>query len=133
MTKVVVDASVLIAVVTNESTKARLVQLTQGADLIAPHSIHWEIGNALSAMLKRDRIKFTEALQIVAAYQDIPIRFVDVELAETLTLADRLSMYAYDAYLIRCAIKYKAPLLSLDRGLLHAAQSVKVRILEVKR
>ena len=53
MTKVVVDASVLIAVASNEPIKADLVQLTQNVDLIAPSSVHWEIGNAFSAMLKR--------------------------------------------------------------------------------
>ena len=131
MANVVVDASVLIAVITNESTKERLVQLTQDVDLIAPHSIHWEIGNAFSAMLKRNRVKVAEAIQAIAAYQKIPIRFVSVELEETIKLADRLNIYAYDAYLIRCAIKFRSPLLSLDKGLLHAAELVKVQTLEV--
>lgn len=131
MANVVVDASVLIAVITNEPTKERLVQLTQDMGLIAPHSIHWEIGNAFSAMLKRDRIKVAEAIQALAAYQTIPVRFVSVELEETLKLVDQLNIYAYDAYLIRCAIKFRSPLLSLDKGLRHAAELVKVQTLEV--
>lgn len=131
MANVIVDASVLIAVITNESTKARLVQLTQDVDLIAPDSIHWEIGNAFSAMLKRDRVQVAEAIQAIAAYQKIPIRFVSVELEEAIKLADRLNIYAYDAYLIRCAVKFRSPLLSLDKGLLHAAELVKVETFEV--
>ncbi len=131
MANIVVDASVLIAVIINEPTKKKLVRLTQNANLIAPRSIHWEIGNAFSAMLKRNRISVENAIMAIQAYQKIPIRMVDVELEETIKLADRLNIYAYDAYLIRCAIKYKSPLLSLDKNLIHSAKSVKAQILEV--
>jgi predicted nucleic acid-binding protein len=53
---IVVDTSVIIAVISNESQKDRLIELTKGADLVAPPSVHWEIGNAFSAMLKRGRL-----------------------------------------------------------------------------
>jgi len=128
---VVVDASVLIAVVTNEAEKARLVRLTQDVDLIAPHSIHWEIGNAFSAMLKRRRITVEDAIRAIDLYQKIPVRFVDVEIEEAIRLADVLNIYAYDAYLVRCAIKYNSPLLSLDQGLVQSAKSAKAQVLEV--
>ena len=97
---IVVDTSVVIAVIANEPVKEALVELTTGADLIAPHSVHWEVGNALSAMLRRERIKIEQAIQAVQIYQQIPIRFVDVELEETLKIAAALGIYAYDAYLI---------------------------------
>ena len=128
---IVVDTSVIVAVIVNEPLKEALVRLTTGADLVAPHSVHWEIGNALSAMLKRGRITVSQAMQAVHAYQRIPIRFVDVELEETLRIADAQGIYAYDAYLIRCATKYGAPLLSLDRGLVAAAKDTGTRVLEV--
>ena len=130
MAYVVIDASALIAVVTNEPEKENLVQLTQNVDLIAPHSIHWEIGNAFSAMLKRNRIQVSDALQSIEAYLSIPIRFVDVELDEVVKLANTLNIYAYDAYLIRAAIKYKSPLLSLDQSLINSAKLVKAQIVE---
>lgn len=131
MANIVVDASVLIAVVTNEPDKEKLVLLTQNADLIAPHSIHWEIGNAFSAMLKRNRVTVEDAVQAIKSYQNIAIRFVDVELEEAVRLAGNLNIYAYDAYLIRCALKYKSPLLSLDRRLLNTARLVNAQIVEV--
>lgn len=129
---IVVDASVIIAVVANEPTKDMLIKLTSGADLIAPHSIHWEIGNAFSAMLKRDRTTIELALKALEAYRRIPLRFVDVELERSLEIADRLDIYAYDAYLIRCALRYKSPLISLDRGLVEAAKRMKTKVIEVK-
>lgn len=129
---IVVDTSVIIAVIANEPEKERLIELTQGSDLIAPHSVHWEIGNAFSAMLRRKRITGEQALRAIEVYRRIPIRFVDVELEVSLQIADRLGIYAYDAYLIQCALRYRSPLLSLDENLLSSARHMKARVLEVK-
>ena len=132
VSNIVVDTSVIIAVIANEPTKPTLIRLTKGADLIAPHSVHWEIGNAFSAMFKRGRITVAQALQAVKVYRTIPIRLVDVELEQSLRIADTLGIYAYDAYLIRCALKYKSPLLSLDQRLANSAKRMKARVIEVK-
>jgi predicted nucleic acid-binding protein len=128
---VVVDTSVVVAVVANEPHRGTLIELTKGVELLAPASVHWEVGNAFSAMLKRSRIDLAQALRAIAAYHRIPIRFVDVELEETLEIAAQHAVYAYDAYLIRCALKFNAPLISLDKGLLQAAQSAGARVIEV--
>jgi len=128
---IVVDTSVVIAVIANEPEKEALVELTTGTDLIAPHSVHWEVGNAFSAMLRRERITVEQAIKAVKLYQQIPIRLVEVELEEALKIADTLGIYAYDAYLIRSALKYKSPLISLDRNLVRAAKEMKARVIEV--
>lgn len=128
---VVVDASVIIAVIVDEPQRDVLVELTRGADLLAPPSVHWEIGNAFSAMLKRNRITLAQALRAIEVYQRIPVRFADVELEGSLTIAAQLNLYAYDAYLIRCALKYNAPLISLDRKLVRVAQQVNAKVIEV--
>jgi predicted nucleic acid-binding protein len=83
-------------------------------------------------MLKRNRIELDQAMQAIAAYRQIPIRYVDVELEDTLEIAARYAIYAYDAYLIRCGLKFGAPLLSLDRGLLSVAEQAGVHTLEVR-
>ena len=62
----------------------------------------------------------------------IPIRFVDVELEESLKIAGTLGIYAYDAYLIQCALKYQAPLISLDGNLMSSAKRMKAKVMEVK-
>ena len=128
---IVVDTSVIIAVIANEPVKEALIELTTGADLITPRSVHWEIGNALSAMLKRGRITVEQAIRAVRIYRQIPLRYVDVELEETLKVAEAQSIYANDAYLIRCAVKYKAPLISLDRSLMVAAKETGASVIEV--
>lgn len=55
-------------------------------------------------------------------YQQIPLRHVDVELSEALELATDLNSYANDAYLLHCAAKYRAPLLTLDKQLAQLAK-----------
>lgn len=129
--EIVVDVSVLIAVITNEDEKEKLVAMTEEAELIAPLSVHWEIGNAFSSLLKRKRVTIDEALQAIEIYLQIPVRFVEVELTESLELANELGLYAYDAYLLRCAAKYRLPLLTLDARLIQAAKEKKIQILEV--
>ncbi len=66
---------------------------------------------------------------MIIAYKIIPIRIADIELGEALKLAHAPNIYAYVAYMIRCAIKYKSPLLSLDLKLLNAAKPAKVQVL----
>jgi predicted nucleic acid-binding protein len=129
--EIVVDASVLIAVVTNEDEKEKLVAITNEAELIAPLSVHWEIGNAFSSLLKRKRVMIDEVLQAIEIYLQIPIRFVEVELSDSLELANECGLYAYDAYLLRCAEKYHLPLLTLDNRLAQAAKDKKIQVLEV--
>jgi len=110
-----------------------LIELTSGASLLAPHSVHWEIGNALSAMFRRNRVSLPQALQTVAAYRQIPIRFVDVELDDSMRMADVLGIYAYDAFLIRSAIECRAPLVTLHSHLINGARQLKAEVIEVSR
>jgi predicted nucleic acid-binding protein len=129
--EIVVDASVLIAVIVNETEKERLATMTQEAELIAPMSVHWEIGNAFSSLLKRRRVTLEQTMQAIDMYLEIPVRFVEVELANSLELANALGIYAYDAYLFRCAEKYRLPLLTLDKRLVRAAKNKGISVLEV--
>jgi len=129
---IVLDTSVVIAIVANEKNRSRLIELSKGADLIAPASLHWEIGNAFSAMFKRERIDLLQARRALSSYRRIPIQFTDVDLEEAVDLASRLKIYAYDAYVIQCALKNKSPLLTLDRVLARSARNAGASVLEVE-
>ncbi len=52
-------------------------------------------------------------------------------IAESYLLPTVICGHRYDAYFIDCAIRQKSPLLTLDRKLKIAAQSLKVTTLEV--
>lgn len=129
---IVVDTTVVIAVIANEATKPRLIELTKDAELVAPASLAWEIGNAFSAMFKQKRITREQALAAVLEYQRIPIRMLDVPLPNAVELSSQLGIYAYDAYMIYCAQQTGAPLLTLDNGLIVAAGKVGVTTLKVQ-
>jgi predicted nucleic acid-binding protein len=130
--EIVIDTSALLAVIGEQPEKVHLVRLTRGATLVAPPSVHWEIGNALSAMFKRKSIGIKEALQLLEAYAAIPIRMAEVGLRQAVELSARLNVYAYDAYVLACAINQRAPLLTLDSGLRARARELKLDVLEAK-
>lgn len=129
---IVVDASTLIAVIANEPEKGNLISATRGANLLAPVSVHFEVGNAFSAMLKRRRITLQQCLEALEVYAGIPVRMVDIELETSIQIAARLGIYAYDAYLIRCGERYRAPILTLDRALREHARSYGAQVLEIE-
>jgi predicted nucleic acid-binding protein len=129
--EIVIDTSAILAVIAEQPEKAELVRLTRGAALVAPPSVHWEVGNALSAMFKRRAIGMDEALTLLESYAEVPIRFIDLALKQAVELSARLNVYAYDAYVIACAVNQRAPILSLDSELRARARELKLDVLEV--
>lgn len=128
---ITIDTSSLIAVIGNEASKPKIVEITKGCSLFAPASVHWEIGNAFSAMFKRHIFSIELAKQALIAYREIPIKFIDVPLEKALELSKAQNIYAYDAYLIQCAQQTSTSLLTLDNGLKVVAGNSGIGILEV--
>lgn len=129
--RVVIDTSAIIAVLASEPERGAVIRATEGAELVAPASVHWEVGNALSAMLKRRRVTSEGIRRALRAYAAIPIRFVDVELDSALAIAAEHNLDAYDAYLITCALRQRSPLLTLDERQARVAASAGVEIKEI--
>lgn len=130
---IVVDTSVIIAVLLNEPIKGSLVEVTSEATLYAPASLHWEIGNALSAMFKQKRISLDQAQKALRIYKQIVLNLIEVDLGKSIQVSSDHAIYAYDAYFIVCAQKLHAPLLSLDKGLNSAAEKAGIKLLGVKK
>jgi len=128
---IIIDTSALIAVIAGEPERDRILLITEGKTLTGPGSIPWEIGNAFSAMFKQKRLPLDEAQKGIKIFESIPIRYIQVDFLRAIAIAEQTNMYAYDAYFLDCAIKLKAPLLTLDRKLKIAAQAFKIELLEV--
>ena len=128
---VVIDTSAVIAVITNEPEEAEIGRYIEGASLFAPLSLHWEVGNAFSAMFRRRRISLDQATEAISNYQQLPLQLIDVDLRQSLELSHRLNLYAYDAYVIACAVNLRMPLLTLDQRMADVAPSVGVYVLEL--
>lgn len=73
-------------------------------------------------MFKQNRLEHEEAKKGLTIFDSIPLRYVKTDFINTLSIAKQTDMYAYDAYFLDCAIRYTAPLLTLDRRLKSAAQ-----------
>lgn len=128
-----VDTSVIMAVILNEPTKPRLLEVTRGAELVSAPSLPWEVGNALSALFRRRRLDIEQASLALASFREIPVRLPTLEIESSVALAEKHGVYAYDAYVIECARRYQTALLSLDTGQIRVARSEGIDILEVER
>jgi predicted nucleic acid-binding protein len=128
---IVIDTSALVAVIVGEPEKKRIIELTTGHTLIGPGSIPWEVGNAFSAMFKKGMLTVEEAHKGLAIFETIPIRYIQPDFANALTVAHQVNMYAYDAYFLDCALKLNAPLLTLDGKLMTVAKNLNVITWEV--
>ena len=128
---IIADTNIFLAVALNEPEKEPIIKITSKALLIAPESLPFEIGNALSAMIKRRQITKQEALAAENFTHDIQVRLVPVEIQSCLQLAIKQNIYAYDAYFLRCAISHGYPLLTLDRRMRQVAEKMGIEILDI--
>ena len=128
---IVIDTSALVAVIVGEPERSRIVEVTTGNTLIGPGSITWEIANAFSAMFKQNRLTLDEARKGIAIFDSIPLHYSKTDFVNVLEISKQGNIYAYDAYFLDCAIRHKAPLLTLDRKLKTAAQNLKIETMEV--
>jgi predicted nucleic acid-binding protein len=90
----------------------------------------YEIGNALSAMLKRQQLT---AKQIGLAFnktQQIPVHLFKVDIENALMIATEHNIYAYDAYFLQTALAYDCPLLTLDKKMKSVATLLNIKVLE---
>lgn len=129
--RTVVDTSALIAVIVGEPERDRIIRLVEDHALIAPGSMEWEIGNAFSAMLKKNHINLEAAIKGIEIFRQIQIRYIASDFIKVIELCHENNMYAYDAYFLECAIRFQAPLLTLDKKLKAIARDLQIQLLEV--
>jgi len=129
--QIVVDASALLAVLLEEPERPALVAATRGAELLAPASLPWEVGNALVAAVRRWRLTRDEAVAAWAGYAAVPLRLIEVDIGDAMKTALDLGVYAYDGYLVSLARNRGLPLLTLDARLQQVASGAGIQLLEV--
>lgn len=119
------------AVTLYEPERDRIINLSVGHELIAPEVLPFEIGNALSAMLKRQRITQQELSDIWLATQKIPVDLRRIDIPHALEIASQFNIYAYDACFLTCALSLHSPLLTLDRRMIEVAKNLGIQTMEV--
>ena len=128
--QIVADTNTFIAVALNEPEKDLIIQVTEGCDLIAPEVLPFEIGNALTAMMKKSVLQADEVASSWEIVQRIPVDLRSINIKSALKIATKFNIYAYDAYFLECADSLRSPLLTLDSGMKGIAKEMGITILE---
>jgi len=124
------DTNIFLAVALDEPEKDNIIQLTAKANAISPEILPYEVGNALSAMVKRNRLTKDEALLAFVEIKSIPVRLVSIDIQRALQLAFEYHIYAYDAYFLQCAKQLSCPLITLDKKMKQVAYDLKIEVVE---
>ena len=128
--KIVADTNTFIAVALEEPEKRQIIQFTVGKELVAPEVLPFEVGNALTAMVKKRVLDANEVISAWNTVQTIPVELRQIDIQAALELAVKFDIYAYDAYFIECALNLRCPLLTLDHRMRMVARDVGISILE---
>lgn len=127
---VITDTNIFLAVILDEPETDRIVELTSESSAVAPEILPYEIGNALTAMLKRKQLTDDEARLALDAASSIPVRLVPVNIQKALEIAIENNIYAYDAYFLQCAKHLAMPIITLDKRMKKVAQALNIEIME---
>ncbi len=128
---VVIDTSVVLAVLLNEPTRPAIIALTKRRQVLVAPSLAWEVGNALVALVRRGRATAKDITGAWSSFNKIPLRVAPCDVPLSLQLAVAHHLYAYDAYVIEAARSARAPLMTLDARQREVAVACGVTILEV--
>lgn len=128
--QIVADTNTFIAVALNEPEKDMIIRLTEEHDLIAPEVLPFEIGNALTAMMKRNALEADEVVLVWDMVQHIPVDLRPIDIRSALHIATQYDIHAYDAYFLECALSLRSPLLTLDRQMKGIAQEIGIQVME---
>ena len=128
--KIVADTNTFIAVALNEPEKDMIIRLTEGHNLVAPEVLPFEIGNALTAMMKRNALKADEVVLAWDMVQYIPVDLRRIDIGAALNMATQYNIYAYDAYFLECARNLRSPLLTLDQQMKGIARKIGIQVME---
>jgi len=127
---IVSDTNIFLAVALDEPEKERIIRLTSDMDAVAPEILPYEIGNALSAMIKRKQISTEEALSARKFASEIPVKLISIDIHRALKLAIEFNIYAYDAYFLQCAKSMSYPVITLDKKMKQVAKQLNIEVLE---
>ncbi len=126
----VVDASLIIAaVMPDEDSEIASTVLDRIANegAVAPGIFTWEVANVLSIAIRRKRLSYQDAEDILEDLADLDIVCEATEAgrvrAEVFGLSQRHALSVYDAGYLELARRLNAPLATLDRQLARAGRA----------
>lgn len=118
----VVDASVIGALVFSEPERDQALALMQGKALFAPDLLDYEVAN-LALKKRRKGLDVASVQAALRSYEASDIESLDTDTFALVGLAERYKLSAYDAAYLWLAAELKAPLATFDRLLGEAART----------
>lgn len=118
---IVVDASLIAAIVFAEPELELARARLSGFVPIAPALLDFEIANATATRLRRRAIGVDEAARAMQDFVDLPIERAEVDTGALPLLGHRFGLSAYDAAYLWLAGEIRAPLATFDARLARAA------------
>jgi predicted nucleic acid-binding protein len=113
--EILVDASAIMAVITDEPEGSVVLRLTRGKTIISPSVLPFEIANALTKMMKKKVIDNKDKmLKIYQQFNRVRVKTVEVNIEKSLEIAWGYKIYAYDAFYLETAKRLNLPLLTFD-------------------
>ena len=120
----VVDASALGAIIFKEPQRRQIAVRLEGATLVAPSLLGFEIVNACVTKLRRNPEHRSEILEAFAMRDELIIETAEVDHASVLALAEQTRLTGYDASYLWLARRLGAELVTLDQALGRAAATL---------
>ena len=114
MKDIVIDASCILEFLLNQDAKNLVVQKVGTSQLVAPQCLPYEVGNAVSKLIKRKLISIVDGVAVYHEFARIPLRLVEPDISESIVIAGNTDSYAYDSYYISVAKRLNMPLFTLD-------------------
>jgi predicted nucleic acid-binding protein len=124
VTDKVVDASAVVALLFNETTRESVVARLRGASLHAPALLRFEVANACLKKMRAapsEREALLEALSLLDA---LSIELQNIDVTQTIVLAERTALTVYDASYLWLARALGVELVTLDDRLARADEKL---------
>lgn len=123
---VVVDASVIAALVLGETKADDAVTLLSGRRLLAPTLLQYEVANAARHYSTRHPGNALEVRGALSLCWRLPFRWVAPDMGDVLGVALRTGLTCYDAAYLVVAQRAGAPLVTFDERLAAACREAGV-------
>jgi len=118
----VVDASVIGALLFDEAERDQAEAWMRGKQLFAPQLLDYEVANVAVKKLRKG-LDIASAETALRSFERADIQLLDADASALGGLAERYQLSAYDAAYLWLAAELKAPLATFDRLLGEAART----------
>jgi len=123
------DACAIMAVIVKEPERDLVIKLTQGAVMISPNMVSYEIANALTKMMKKKIIEKKRMIDAYNYFAKIPLKTIEISIEKALEIAWDYKIYAYDACYLEAARRLNLPLLTFDDNMIKVGKKLDIKII----